>query len=139
MDKDIKELLTSQATVEIEGLSGFEQGSDEQTKAVANLSRLMDIRESELRTQRELDLKERDLDLKERELNIREIESIETRKQHKTDVVLKCAIGAAQLAFAGFWYGKGFKFETTGTYVSKTFQDLKRNVEGLFKSGPFRM
>lgn len=53
---------------------------------------------------------------------------VETKKQDKLEILGYILEGAGivlPLVFYGIWMRRGFRFEETGTYVSKTFQNLQ--------------
>lgn len=128
MEKDIKELLSEEIAMEIENLSGLEDGSKEKSTAIEDLTKLYKLRIEENRNEWDADEKyNRRVMEDEASTRDEEIKRIQISEQVK-DRYFKVGIAAAELmiplVFYGIWMRKGFKFEQTGTYTSTTFRGL---------------
>lgn len=146
MSENIKELLNEEIAAEIQAISSLNSGSEEKSKAIADLAKLYRLIIEE--TKSELDAEDkRSRRTLESEANVREneIKKSQLDEQIKADVqdeqykrsqldeqvkdrYFKLGIAAAELLiplmFYGIWMRKGFKFEETGTYTSTTFRGL---------------
>ncbi len=107
-----KDMLEKQLQVEIEKISVMEDGSEEKSQTIDGINKLYRLM----------------IDQEKNEADV-EIEEIKTNTQTWIDraklAVDVIAIGAP-LVFYGVWMGRGFKFEETGTYTSRTFQGLTK-------------
>lgn len=107
-----KDILEKQLRVEIEKISVMEDGSEEKSQTIDGINKLYRLM----------------IDQEKNEADV-EIEEIKTNTQTWIDraklAVDVIAIGAP-LVFYGVWMGRGFKFEETGTYTSRTFQGLTK-------------
>lgn len=146
MGENIKELLNEEIAAEIQAISSLDSGSEEKSKAIADLAGLYRLRIEE--TKSELDAEDkRSRRTLESEASVREneIKKSQLDEQIKADVqdeqykrsqldeqvkdrYFRLGIAAAELLiplmFYGIWMRKGFKFEETGTYTSTTFRGL---------------
>jgi hypothetical protein len=125
MSDNIKELLDEAIRQEILNLGTLEIASEAKGAAVDDVVKLYKLRIEE--TKNEAEIREK------REARIMENEREERTKQaQQSDAVIdryfKIGLAAAELAlpltFYGVWMHRGFKFEQTGTYTSKTFMGL---------------
>lgn len=124
MDQKTKDALSRQIGVEVEKLSTVEDGSDEKTKQISDLANLCRImREEEAHEASiKIDCRQADRDYeasqqRDNELKLRRFDSIVGHGLNLLGIV-------TSLGFSYYWMNKGFKFETEGTYTSKTFQTL---------------
>lgn len=121
MGEEIKKMLEEEIKSEIKNLTTLKTGSDEHSSAVEDVAKLYKLRIDEDKTaieylektqSRKSDAEHKDAQLKE---------SIKDR-------YFRIGIAAAELVlplmFYATWMNKGFKFEETGTYTSRTFGGL---------------
>lgn len=135
---EIKELLDEVIEDELENLMDLERGSDEEAKAIKNLTDLHKLRIEEIRTdsdtedrnqRRYMDAEAHDDDERYRKNQL---------KADSIDRYLKFGLGilelALPLAFYGVWMRMGFEFEKEGTFTSTTFRNLFNRFKPTQKS-----
>lgn len=104
---ETKDMLTRQIEAEIEKLSTMEDGSEEKTATVNGINQLYRLKLEETRMEIEFDNQQR------------------TQKINYILEGAKVVTGIASgIIIPVVFLRKGFKFEETGTYTSKTFQTL---------------
>lgn len=121
MEERISELLGGEIARRIEELKNLEQGSEEHTRAVENLTKLYRLRIDETKSQWDYSEKferaEKELELKKKQLD-----------EQVKDRYFKVGVDAAgivlPLIFYGIWMNRGFRFEETGTITSSVFRGL---------------
>jgi hypothetical protein len=117
-----EEMLNEKIASLAEKVEKLEPGTQEHTAAVASLERLIKLENDTKRVKLEVEKDEREEKFRRDQLKWDTI-----CRNLKTGVEL--IVGGSTIVLS-FWYGvKGFKFEETGTYVSKTFN----NASGLFR------
>ena len=100
---EIKTMLDEEIKSEIESLKEFDYGSEEQTTAVENLTKLYKLRIEEAKDAQEM---------------------AHEKKNQWIRVVMDTAGLVLPLAFYARWMKKGFQFEKEGTFTSTTFRGL---------------
>ena len=127
-EPNIKDLLNEEIAMEIQNLSEFEAGSDKKSSAIDDLAKLYKLRIEENKSELDADEKydrrvmEGEANTKDDELKQKQLE--EQVKERYFRVGVAAAELMVPLIFYGIWMRKGFKFEETGTYTSKTFTGL---------------
>lgn len=127
-EPNIKDLLNEEIAMEIQNLSEFKAGSDEKSSAIDDLAKLYKLRIEENKSEWDADEKcdrrvmEGEANTKDDELKQKQLE--EQVKERYFRVGVAAAELMVPLIFYGIWMRKGFKFEETGTYTSKTFTGL---------------
>lgn len=127
-EPNIKDLLNEEIAMEIQNLSEFKAGSDEKSSAIDDLAKLYKLRIEENKSEWDEDEKydrrvmEGEANTKDDELKQKQLE--EQVKERYFRVGVAAAELMVPLIFYGIWMRKGFKFEETGTYTSKTFTGL---------------
>lgn len=127
-EPNIKDLLNEEIAMEIQNLSEFKAGSDEKSSAIDDLTKLYKLRIEENKSEWDADEKhdrrvmEGEANTKDDELKQKQLE--EQVKERYFRVGVAAAELMVPLIFYGIWMRKGFKFEETGTYTSKTFTGL---------------
>jgi len=127
-EPNIKDLLSEEIATEIQNLSELEAGSNEKSSAIDDLTKLYKLRIEENKSEWDADEKydrrvmEGEANTKDDELKQRQLE--EQVKERYFRVGVAAAELMVPLIFYGIWMRKGFKFEETGTYTSKTFTGL---------------
>lgn len=127
-EPNIKDLLNEEIATEIQNLSELKAGSDEKSSAIDDLAKLYKLRIEENKSEWDADEKygrrvmEGEANTKDDELKQKQIE--EQVKERYFRVGVAAAELMVPLIFYGIWMRKGFKFEETGTYTSKTFTGL---------------
>lgn len=127
-EPNIKDLLNEEIATEIQNLSELEAGSNEKSSAIDDLTKLYKLRIEENKSEWDADEKydrrvmEGKANTKDDELKQRQLE--EQVKERYFRVGVAAAELMVPLIFYGIWMRKGFKFEETGTYTSKTFTGL---------------
>lgn len=125
MNEQIRKRLDEVIESEILNLSSLETGSEEKGSAVDDLTKLYKLRieetknEMEFRDKHQARINESDMAEAGREAQLAE---------QVKDRYFRAGIAAAEIvvpiAFYAMWMKRGFKFEETGTYTSKTFTNL---------------
>lgn len=127
-EPNIKDLLNEEIATEIQNLSELKAGSDEKSSAIDDLAKLYKLRIEENKNEWDADEKydrrvmEGEANTKDDELKQKQLE--EQVKERYFRVGVAAAELMVPLIFYGIWMRKGFKFEETGTYTSKTFTGL---------------
>lgn len=127
-EPNIKDLLNEEIATEIQNLSELKAGSDEKSSAIDDLAKLYKLRIEENKSELDADEKydrrvmEGEANTKDDELKQKQLE--EQVKERYFRVGVAAAELMVPLIFYGIWMRKGFKFEETGTYTSKTFTGL---------------
>lgn len=126
---NLNEKLDKELERRFEDLEGLETGSREQSEATDNIVKLYKLRQDE---------KEQEVSAAaDADKYALERHKLELEEQKANDSKLVSILGTATsvvLTFAGFavgsyWYGKGFKFEETGTFCSKTAMGIMRDFK----------
>lgn len=121
MGEEIKTLLEEEIKSEIKNLSSLETGSEQHSTAVEDLAKLYKLKIDEDKIAIEY------LDKNQNRENDKEFKDAQLKESVK-DRCVRIGIAAAELVlplmFYAAWMNKGFKFEETGTYTSRTFGGL---------------
>lgn len=124
----VTKLLNEEIERRIETLTSLESGTEEEAKAVDNLTKLYKLRIEEIKNQNEDDDRYARRTLDEKVQNREAEERVVEREDHKKDrfvhYILDGAAIIVPVIFYGKWMKMGFKFEETGTLVSPTFRNL---------------
>ena len=146
MEDLTREGLQEVITQLIESLGSLEPGSREYSNAVSDLNDLYKLKIEEIKndweydekynrrimeeTQHQLDgqLKEKQIDGeardRERDLDLREAQLKDQTIERYFKYGVEVGLALITLGFYSGWMKKGFKFEETGTFTSKTFMGL---------------
>lgn len=135
MDEQIRQALANVILSQINELSDFDPGSTEQQTAVENVTKLYKLALEDIKTENDYEEKtyrrEADAQHEQNELDrqTREEEfKADQLAEQKKDRYFRIGLGVAEivlpLIFYASWMKRGFKFEETGTYTSKTFMNL---------------
>lgn len=135
---EIKEMLDEVIQTELQNLNTIRSGDQDKSKAIDNIAVLYKLRIEEAKTEADAE------DKRERRLMEQDAHDYDEQiKRHQIkaesiDRYMKLGIAAAELTvpliFYGVWMRKGFKFEETGTYTSKTFMNLFNRFKPTRKS-----
>lgn len=121
MEKEIKSLLEEEIKSEIKNLSNYVPGSEDHSYAVENLSKLYKLKIEETKNEKELleavAARESELQLKKEQLS-------EQVKDRYWKIGIEIGGFVVPMIFYAIWMHRGFRFEETGTYTSKTFTNL---------------
>lgn len=127
-EQSIKDLLNEEIATEIQNLSGLEAGSREKSNAIDDLAKLYKLRieenKSEWDANEKYDHRIMEGDTNTKEYEIKQKQFDEQVKERYFRVGVAVAELIVPLIFYGIWMRKGFKFEETGAYTSKTFTGL---------------
>lgn len=141
---EIKNLLDEQIKTEISGLSSLKTGSDEKSKAVADLTKLYQARIDEKKAETAL-LEHQDRHELERDKYFLESQTQDEemrfkRAQYKAQnldrwVNVGIQVGLTVLSIVSYdiWLRKGLKFEETGTVTSPQTRNLISKMLPSFK------
>ena len=121
MGNETTQMLEEEIKSEIEKLSTLNQGSGEHTSAIENLSKLYKLKIEETKNEKELLEAVR---ARESELQLKREQLSEQVKDRYWKFGLDAGGTALWIAFYYLWMRRGFRFEETGTYTSKTFMNL---------------
>lgn len=150
--EEINRLMDEEIVSQIKGLKSLQVGSQEQTAAVKNLTALYEARINETKVQldaedkrekREMDREQHRTDealkksqaageaaARERDLKLKESQL----KDQKVDRLIRAGIAMVEIGLPlvcyGHWFGKGLKFEETGSITSS----MMRNLINKFKT-----
>ena len=121
----LNEKLNKELERRFEDLENLETGSDEQTKATDNIVKLYKLRTDVNEQEASADkyaLEKHKLELEEQKVKDSKLISI-------IGTMASVGVTLAGFAVGSHWYGKGFKFEETGTICSSTFKGLMRDFK----------
>lgn len=132
---NIKDLLGEEIKTEIKSLSALNSGTKEKSMAIDDLAKLYRLRIEETKNEAEVAEKQARREM-EKEQSASDNSSHRRTAQLERDRLdeqvkeryFRVGIAAAELViplvFYGIWMSKGFKFEESGTFTSKTFMGL---------------
>lgn len=124
---ELNEMMDKELKRRFEDLENLKTGSDEQSKATDNIVKLYKLRmdENEQNVRKEAD--EDKLLLENSKLELEAEKAKDDKLIRILTTVTSVGISIAGFAVGSHWYGKGFKFEETGTICSSTFKGLMKD------------
>lgn len=124
---ELNEMMDKELKRRFEDLESLKTGSDEQSKATDNIVKLYRLRmdENEQNVSKEAD--EDKLLLEKSKLELEAEKAKDDKLIRILTTVTSVGISIAGFAVGSHWYGKGFKFEETGTICSSTFKGLMKD------------
>lgn len=124
---ELNEIMDKKLKRRFEDLENLKTGSDEQSKATDNIVKLYKLRmdENEQNVSKEAD--EDKLLLEKSKLELEAEKAKDDKLIRILTTVTSVGISIAGFAVGSHWYGKGFKFEETGTICSSTFKGLMKD------------
>ena len=124
---ELNEMMDKELKRRFEDLENLKTGSDEQSKATDNIVKLYKLRmdENEQNVSKETD--EDKLLLEKSKLELEAEKAKDDKLIRILTTVTSVGISIAGFAVGSHWYGKGFKFEETGTICSSTFKGLMKD------------
>lgn len=124
---ELNEMMDKELKRRFEDLENLKTGSDEQSKATDNIVKLYKLRmdENEQNVSKEAD--EDKLLLEKSKLELEAEKAKDDKLIRILTTVTSVGISIAGFAVGSHWYGKGFKFEETGTICSSTFKGLMKD------------
>lgn len=124
---ELNEMMDKELKRRFEDLENLKTGSDEQSKATDNIVKLYKLRmdENEQNVSKEAD--EDKLLLEKSKLELEAEKAKDDKLIRILTTVTSVGISIASFAVGSHWYGKGFKFEETGTICSSTFKGLMKD------------
>ena len=124
---ELNERLDKELERRFEDLENLKTGSDEQSKATDNIVKLYKLRmdENEQNVSKEAD--EDKLLLEKSKLELEAEKAKDDKLIRILTTVTSVGVTIAGFAVGSHWYGKGFKFEETGTFCSSTFKGLMKD------------
>ena len=120
---ELNERLDKELERRFEDLGNLETGSDEQGKATDNIVKLYKLRMDENEQENSKNADEDKAVLERHKLELEE----QKAKDDKLIRILTTVTSVGVTIVGSHWYGKGFKFEETGTICSSTFKGLMRD------------
>ncbi len=125
---ELNEMMDKELKRRFEDLENLKTGSDEQSKATDNIVKLYKLRmdENEQNVSKEAD--EDKLLLEKSKLELEAEKAKDDKLIRILTTVTSVGISIAGFAVGSHWYGKGFKFEETGTICSSTFKGLMKDI-----------
>ena len=149
MEDTTRDLLQEEITQLFESLKSLEPGSEEYANAARDLKELYKLKIEEIKNDWEFDekynrrimeaeqhmldgqLKEKQIDSeaedRKRELEVKEAQLKEMKNEKFWKYGVEVGLAVLTTAFYAVWMHRGFKFEETGTYCSKTFTGLTKH------------
>lgn len=124
---ELNEMMDKELKRRFEDLENLKTGSDEQSKATDNIVKLYKLwmDENEQNVSKEAD--EDKLLLEKSKLELEAEKAKDDKLIRILTTVTSVGISIAGFAVGSHWYGKGFKFEETGTICSSTFKGLMKD------------
>lgn len=130
---ELNERLDKELERRFEDLGNLETGSDEQGKATDNIVKLYKLRMDENEQENSKNADEDKAVLERHKLELEEQKAKDDKLIRILTTVTSVGVTIAGFAVGSHWYGKGFKFEETGTICSSTFKGLMRDFRFLKK------
>lgn len=124
---ELNERLDKELERRFEDLGNLETGSDEQGKATDNIVKLYKLRMDENEQENSKNADEDKAVLERHKLELEEQKAKDDKLIRILTTVTSVGVTIAGFAVGSHWYGKGFKFEETGTICSSTFKSLMRD------------
>lgn len=124
---ELNERLDKELERRFEDLGNLETGSDEQGKATDNIVKLYKLRMDENEQENSKNADEDKAVLERHKLELKEQKAKDDKLIRILTTVTSVGVTIAGFAVGSHWYGKGFKFEETGTICSSTFKGLMRD------------
>lgn len=124
---ELNERLDKELERRFEDLGNLETGSDEQGKATDNIVKLYKLRMDENEQENSKNADEDKAVLELHKLELEEQKAKDDKLIRILTTVTSVGVTIAGFAVGSHWYGKGFKFEETGTICSSTFKGLMRD------------
>ena len=126
---ELNEMMDKELKRRFEDLETLETGSDAQSKATDNIVKLYKLRmdENEQKASQEADEDKLQMEKRKYELEV-------AKADDDKFIRILTAMTSVGVTIAGFvvgshWYGKGFKFEETGTICSSTLKSIMRDFK----------
>ncbi len=124
---ELNERLDKELERRFEDLENLTTGSDEQGKATDNIVKLYKLRMDENEQESSKNADEDKAVLERHKLELEEQKAKDDKLIRILTTVTSVGVTIAGFAVGSHWYGKGFKFEETGTICSSTFKGLMRD------------
>ena len=124
---ELNERLDKELERRFKDLGNLETGSDEQGKATDNIVKLYKLRMDENEQENSKNADEDKAVLERHKLELEEQKAKDDKLIRILTTVTSVGVTIAGFAVGSHWYGKGFKFEETGTICSSTFKGLMRD------------
>ena len=124
---ELNERLDKELKRRFEDLENLTTGSDEQGKATDNIVKLYKLRMDENEQENSKNADEDKAVLERHKLELEEQKAKDDKLIRILTTVTSVGVTIAGFAVGSHWYGKGFKFEETGTICSSTFKGLMRD------------
>lgn len=124
---ELNEMMDKELKRRFEDLENLKTGSDEQSKATDNLVKLYKLRMDENEQNVSKEAGEDKLLLEKSKLELEAEKAKDDKLIRILTTVTSVGISIAGFAVGSHWYGKGFKFEETGTICSSTFKGLMKD------------
>lgn len=132
MKKDLKDVLTGEVIDQIEGLDDIEPGSEEHSRAVTDISKLLQQLNEGEKLENDIAFNADNIDY---QLNKLDDDRKSADKERKFNLIGTIAKGALEglvaittLIVYDKWMKDGFEFEKEGTYTSTTFRNFFSKV-----------
>lgn len=124
---ELNERLNKELERRFEDLENLETGSDEQGKATDNIVKLYKLRMDENEQESSKNADKDKAVLERHKLELEEQKAKDDKLIRILTTVTSIGVTIAGFAVGSHWYGKGFKFEETGTICSSTFKGLMKD------------
>lgn len=124
---ELNERLDKELERRFEDLENLKTGSDEQGKATDNIVKLYKLRMDENEQENSKNADEDKAVLERHKLELEERKAKDDKLIRILTTVTSVGVTIAGFAVGSHWYGKGFKFEETGTICSSTFKGLMKD------------
>lgn len=124
---ELNERLDKELERRFEDLENLTTGSDEQGKATDNIVKLYKLRMDENEQESSKNADEDKAVLERHKLELEEQKAKDDKLIRILTTVTSVGVTIAGFAVGSHWYGKGFKFEETGTICSSTFKGLMKD------------
>lgn len=126
---ELNERLDKELERRFEDLENLKTGSDEQGKATDNIVKLYKLRMDENEQENSKNADEDKAVLERHKLELEEQKAKDDKLIRILTTMTSVGVTIAGFAVGSHWYGKGFKFEETGTICSSTLKSIMRDFK----------
>lgn len=126
---ELNERLDKELERRFEDLENLKTGSDEQGKATDNIVKLYKLRMDENEQENGKNADEDKAVLERHKLELEEQKAKDDKLIRILTTMTSVGVTIAGFAVGSHWYGKGFKFEETGTICSSTLKSIMRDFK----------
>lgn len=134
----LADAMADELSSELDAITEMEIGSEQQSKAIENLSALAKVRQDLIKSDVDYNLEEEKLNFEKEKFEYQRSQDLKKAKDDKRDkiigyvltaagILIPAALGIARIRRDDKWMVMGFEYEKTGAISSKTFNSLLKH------------